>query len=264
MKLQNVSKTLYIPLYGKAFVSKKNIILYDSKAEQIWSNEDFALTGKAKSKWLAYYMGMRCAVFDRWLAEEMQNNPEAIILHIGCGMDSRIDRVGADGHLWFDVDFPHVITERRKYFTENSYYHMVCSDARNTEWLQQVPSDRNAVIIMEGFSMYLSKDELLSLLSSLTEYFSSVHLLIDVYSVLAAKISKYKNPIGDVGVTKVYGIDNPKELMDGTGLSFVQNLNMTPNDLINELHRFEKIFFRLMFAGGFSKKLYRLYEYKMN
>ena len=31
--MNNVNKTLYIPLYGKAYVSKKGIILPDKKAE---------------------------------------------------------------------------------------------------------------------------------------------------------------------------------------------------------------------------------------
>ena len=31
--MENVNKTLYIPLYGKAFVSKKGIILTDKMAE---------------------------------------------------------------------------------------------------------------------------------------------------------------------------------------------------------------------------------------
>ena len=63
--MNEVNKTLYIPLYGKSYVSKKGIILQDKKAEEIWSSEGFRLTGKARSKWLAYYMGMRSAVFDR-------------------------------------------------------------------------------------------------------------------------------------------------------------------------------------------------------
>ena len=37
--MNNVNKTLYIPLYGKAYVSKKGIILNDKKAEEIWSSE---------------------------------------------------------------------------------------------------------------------------------------------------------------------------------------------------------------------------------
>ena len=111
--MNGVNKTLYIPLYGKAYVSKKGIILNDKTAEQIWEKEGFELKGKSKSKWLAYYMGMRSAVFDKWLKTRMEEDEEAIILHIGCGMDSRIHRVGTNGHTWFDVDFPDVMQERK-------------------------------------------------------------------------------------------------------------------------------------------------------
>ena len=85
--MNGVNKTLYIPLYGKAYVSKKGIILNDKTAEQIWEKEGFELKGKSKSKWLAYYMGMRSAVFDKWLKTRMEEDKEAIILHIGCGID---------------------------------------------------------------------------------------------------------------------------------------------------------------------------------
>ena len=66
--MDGVNQTLYIPLYGKAFVSNKNIILKDEKAEEIWKKEGFPLKGKSKSKWLAYYMAMRAAVYDAWVA----------------------------------------------------------------------------------------------------------------------------------------------------------------------------------------------------
>ena len=45
--MNNVNKTLYIPLYGKAYVSKKGIILNDKKAEEIWSAEGFDLKRKS-------------------------------------------------------------------------------------------------------------------------------------------------------------------------------------------------------------------------
>ena len=35
--MNGVNKTLYIPLYGKSYVSKKGIILKDTKAEEIWA-----------------------------------------------------------------------------------------------------------------------------------------------------------------------------------------------------------------------------------
>ena len=117
--MNNVNQTLYIPLYGKAYVSKKNIILKDKKAEAIWEKEGFTLKGKSKSKWLAYYMAMRSAIYDEWVENEMKNNPNATVLHIGCGMDSRIERVQTQNNSWYDIDFDEVIKERKKYFEEN-------------------------------------------------------------------------------------------------------------------------------------------------
>ena len=139
--MNSVNKTLYIPLYGKSYVSKRGLFLDDKKAEEIWEAEGFSLKGKSRSKWLAYYMGVRSAVFDEWVKRQMSATPDAVVIHIGCGMDSRIERVKSRGHLWYDVDFPGVIKERRKYYKEDNSYHMLESDARVHEWLKSIPKD---------------------------------------------------------------------------------------------------------------------------
>ena len=254
--MDNVNKTLYIPLYGKSCVSKRRIILHDEKAEQIWTAEGFPLKGKSKSKWLAYYMGMRSAVFDRWLAPKMEENPEAAVLHIGCGMDSRIIRVGERGHQWFDVDFPEVINQRRKYFEETDNYKMISGDLRETDWLEQLPKGK-AIVVLEGISMYLQPEELKAAFENLYAHFENVHILMDCYTVFAAKASKYKNPINDVGVTEVFGMDDPNVLP-----GFLREHEMTPQDMIDQLQGMEKRIFASLYAGGVAKKMYRLYEYR--
>ena len=259
--MNNVNKTLYIPLYGKAYVSKKGIILKDEMSEKIWEAEEFPLKGKSKSKWLAFYMGIRSAVFDRWLKAEMSKDQNATVIHIGCGMDSRITRVGNCGHTWFDVDFPEVISERKRYYKEGEGYTMLPGDARSVEWLSDIPGD-SAIVVMEGISMYLSKEELTNLLLAIGNRFNKVMLLMDAYSVFAAKMSKFKNPVNDVGVTNVYGIDEPAEIAKGTSLSFIGEREMTPADLIEQLNGIEKKIFRKLYAGKMASKLYKLYEYK--
>ena len=69
--MNSVNKTLYVPLCGKSYVSKKGLFLEDKKAEEIWEAEGIELKGKSKSKWLAYYMGVRSAVFDEWVKRQM-------------------------------------------------------------------------------------------------------------------------------------------------------------------------------------------------
>lgn len=48
--MNSVNKTLYIPLYGKSYVSKKGLFLDDKKAEEIWEAEAEGVTLKGKSK----------------------------------------------------------------------------------------------------------------------------------------------------------------------------------------------------------------------
>lgn len=256
----NVNKTLYIPLYGKSHVSKKGLFLDDKKAEAIWEAEGFPLRGKSSSKWLAYYMGIRAAVFDEWAREKTEEDADAVVIHIGCGMDSRALRVGTRCREWYDVDFSEVIKERKKYFSETENYKMIVGDARESNWLEQITVDRSAIVIMEGVSMYLTRDELSALFKNLNDKFEQIRLLTDCYTTLAAKASKYKNPINDVGVTTVYGIDDPKALQSDR-LSFVKEYSMTPKKYVDELRGAERFVFEKLYAGGFSKKLYRLYEY---
>jgi len=255
--MDNVNKTLYIPLYGKAYVSKRGLLLKDPDAEAIWEAEGFPLKGKAASKWLAYNMGMRSAVFDNWLRENLTEAD--VVLHLGCGLDSRCNRVDC-ANSWYDVDFPSVIQERQRYFPESVRYRMVGCDLREN-WLRDIPAGGSALVVMEGVSMYLTAEERLALLKTLTAHFSQVKLLLDAYTVFAAKATKYKNPINDVGVTQVYGFDDPRELEQGTGLRFVGAHELTPESMIRELPRTEQGFFRTMFAGKMANKIYRLYEY---
>ena len=262
LTMNSVNKTLYIPLYGKASISKKGIILSDKKAEAIWAQAGFKLKGKSKSKWLAYYMAMRSAVFDSWLRQLLETNPDSVVVHIGCGLDSRTERVGLKSESWYDIDFPQVISERKRYYNESDTYHMLGVDVRKLSWVNQLPSGKKAIVVMEGVSMYIERVDLLSLMKRLTEHFCEVNILMDCYTELAAELSKYKNPINDVGVTQVYGIGSPSVLTEGTGLMFIREHEMTPDFMIEQLSKREKFIFKHLYGGRIANRMYRLYEYK--
>ena len=258
--MNNVNRTLFIPLYGKARVSKKNIILSDPYAEKIWEKEAFPVKGKSASKWLAYNMAMRARIFDEWTDSMVEQDPGALVLHIGCGLDSRCLRVKNHPKLWLDCDFPDVISMRRSYYEETSIYQMRELNASDTEQVRALPDSNNVIVILEGISMYLTNGQLRALFAVLQEKYGSVHILMDIYTVFGAKASRYKNPINDVGVTTVYGIDDISDLLKGLQIRFKAEHSLTPPDLVNELKGSEKTFFKLMFTGKMYKRIYRLVE----
>ena len=258
--MNHVNKTLYIPLYGKAYVSRRGILLSDPRAEEIWEKEGFRLGRRARSRHLAYYLGMRAAVFDRYLKETLAEHSEAIVLHLGCGLDSRAERVGASASLWLDIDLPAVIAERRRHYGETDGYRMLGADLNDPSFVRGLPSAPHAVVLLEGVSMYLEPAATAALFEALAAHYPALSLLVDCYTPWAARLSRIKNPIRSVGVSRVFGIGDPKELAVG-GLSFLREHAITPPELIDELSGIDRRIFRRLYAGRLAARLYRLYEY---
>lgn len=256
--MDSVNKTLFIPLYGKALVSRRGILLSDPKAEAIWADAGFPLGRKSRSKWLAFHMAMRASVFDRYADAMLAQYPDAAVLHLGCGLDSRITRIAHGDARWYDVDFPAVIDQRRRYYIETANYRMIGGDLRDADWLEEIPRGGTAVILLEGVSMYLGREALEDAITRWRGHFDRVFLLMDCYSEFAARASRIKNPVNEVGVTQVYGMDSPE--LDAIG--FFRAHEMTPPDLIAQLKPGEQFLFRRLYAGAFARKLYKIYEYR--
>ena len=258
--MNEVNKTLYIPLYGKSKLSQQGIILNDPSAEKIWKEESFPIRGKSRSKWLAYNLAMRARVFDEWTDSMLLHNKETLVIHIGCGLDSRCMRIKNNCAEWVDCDLPDVIEIRKKHFQENERYHMMALDASRPEQIGLLPDCYTAIVVLEGLSMYLTNSQVRGLLQALDEKYQELHILMDFYTEFGVRASKYKNPVNDVGVTELYGIDDSGSIINGLRIKFVKEHSFTPETLVNELAPLERYFFKLLFTGKIYRKIYRLYE----
>ncbi len=261
--MNEVNKTLYIPLYGKAQVSRRNIILNDPTAEKIWEKEKFPIHGSSGSKWLTYNMAMRARVFDDWVESILKQNRDATVLHIGCGLDSRCLRVAEPYANWIDGDLPEVISVRKRYYHETECYHMMELDASDTAQIGELPGGDTAIVVLEGLSMYLSSRQLNDLFRGLERKYSNLHILMDVYTEFGVKASKYKNPVNDVGVTKLYGLDDIQTVLGQTSIKLKAEHSFTPKTLVNELSGFERAAFKVLFNRKLYRKIYRLYELEL-
>ena len=81
-------------------MSQQGIILNDLSAERIWKEEAFPIHGKSRSKWLAYNMTIRARFFDDWTDRMLKQNKDALVMHIGCGLDNRYMRIKTSYAEW--------------------------------------------------------------------------------------------------------------------------------------------------------------------
>lgn len=258
--MTNESLTLFIPLYGKAMMSREGF-LPDKTAEKIVESVDFDFSKVDQSRKLAIYMAMRAALFDGYARDFAAAHPDGLVLQLGVGLDSRVKRVGCT-NPWYDLDFPDVIGLRRAYFPEDERYHLIGAPALPTDWLADVPHAEHALVLAEGLSMYLSERDMRDLMAALQGYFQHTTFIFDAYSRSAAKLSALKNPVNAVKAKIDFAMDDVQELLNGTsGVKAVLNADIITQEAIERLRGLER--WRFRFMGRFGKNFYRIWGYEM-
>lgn len=262
MKLNNESKTLFIPLLGKAIMSKDNIFLHDPKAEEIIENLDFDFSSLKQSKWLSMYMSLRSLIIDELCNNYLKEHENATIIHLGCGLDSRNLRIKEEFKKFYDIDYQSVIEIRKKFYEENSKYKMISSSVTDSDWLNQIESSKNILIVAEGLTMYLKEQEIKKIISNINNKFDNVYFIFDAYTKKGVKASKIKNPVNRMKAEIKYGIDNANEfLLLNESLKYVKTHLIKKDN--NNLQGLTKFIFNNLYCGKISQSLYKIYEFKL-
>lgn len=207
-------ETMLVTLYGRALESgSENPILRDPAAVEAIDQIDYDFQS-LNVKWndiLA--IAARAKMFDLWTAEYLADNLDASVLHLGCGLDSRVFRIDPPSTVqWFDVDYPEIIELRRRLFPERPGYGMVASSVTEAGWLEHVAADRPVLVIAEGLFYYLNESDIKTLFNRLVESFPSGQIMFDAISRLYLKLQKTNVGVSATGARMVSGVDNPHEL----------------------------------------------------
>lgn len=138
-----------------------------------------------------FMVALRSAQFDAMAAEYLKGHPDAVVLHLGCGLHSRAFRMAVpDGGPWFDVDLPTVIELRRKLHSETQNYRMVGSSVTEPGWIEGLPTGGPVLIVAEGLLMYITPAEVTELLHRLLDRFDHGELIADFLSPWGPRMSK--------------------------------------------------------------------------
>jgi O-methyltransferase involved in polyketide biosynthesis len=106
--LSGVPETLLIPLYNRAMESlRPDAIIRDKKAVDLVTKMglDFSRVKQVRMiRMLGIMRIIFAREFDRYAREYLARHPDAVVVHIGCGLDARFERVD-DGRVeWYDLD----------------------------------------------------------------------------------------------------------------------------------------------------------------
>ncbi len=213
-------ETMLMTLSGRADQSQwKEPILRDPWAEEAMRHIDYDMSQSLKgvSAWKmwrkvgATIIATRAATFDLLTKRFLADHPNAVVLQVGCGMDSRVFRLDPPASVqWFDVDYPDVINLRRQLFPEREAYHLVGAPLEDLCWLEEVPRDRMGLLIAEGVLHYLSEPEVKALLNAVVAHFPGGQMVFDICNTMIVK--RAGSNVGGTGATYKWGLDDPQDI----------------------------------------------------
>ena len=194
---QPVSETLLIPLYYRALESRRrDPMVRDTRAEAMVNRLDYDFSRFGPPDLTCTATLMRIREFDRLTAAFLQKHPQCQVVNIGCGLDTRFYRMDNGSVIWFDLDFPDVITLRRRFLEETTRCRFIPSSVLNPAWCDVLARTRDTPLLLlaEGVLPYLPEIRVRQLIATLTERFPGARLVFDAVSPLQALLSHF-NPV---------------------------------------------------------------------
>ncbi|HZD59079.1 MAG TPA: class I SAM-dependent methyltransferase [Anaerolineae bacterium] len=266
IQLTEEQETLLVPLYSKAIEGQQpNPIFIDKKAQEILEHIEYDFAKLKIPRKTAVMLSIRAKKIDAYTREFLASHPRGVVIHLGCGLDSRYTRVNNGEVEWYDLDLPAVIDLRRKFYKETAMYHMISSSVTDLGWIDTIsPRGRPVLVIAEGLLMYLKEEEIKALILKLKEAFPGCGLVFDAFSVLTAKRVKKHPSIKRTGAVVQWGIDDATMIEQwAEGIRLREEWYFTQSEDIEKLGFGYRLSFRVAGLFTAAKKAHRILYYNL-
>lgn len=213
--LSGPPQTMLATLYAKALdADAKKSYLGDIWAKNAVRRIDYDWRSTSITPDNQVGITLRTVHFDNWAREFLARHDYAAVLHLGCGLDSRVFRLDpGPGIEWYDVDYPDVIELHERLYPAREHHHRIATPVTDPAWLQAIPADRPVLLIAEGLTMYLTEDAGIVLLRRVVEHFPSGELQFDAFNSLGIRGQKINAVVRRSGSTLHWAINGPDDIV---------------------------------------------------
>ncbi|WP_094228833.1 class I SAM-dependent methyltransferase [Methanolobus psychrotolerans] len=214
--LKDVSETLLIPLWARAEEwDKADPVIMDEHALNLVKKIDYDFS-KFKGAWMSQLgCAVRANILDRETKRFVRAHPDATIINLGCGLDTRFFRVDNGSINWYDLDLPPVIEVRKQFFEETVRYRMLGRSIFDYYWMDDIEhADQPVLFISEGVFMYFEPDQVQDILTRLIESFPNARMLLEVFPKFALRFSRKHETLKmmDEHLVFKWGVKKPADL----------------------------------------------------
>ncbi len=207
-----VQETLMLPLYGRYMANKRYPTLFkDKAAKEIIDRIDYDIEQANMGKGPTIVYGLRQDLTARYALKYLKEYPEAIVVNIGCGLDTIFDFIDNGKCRFVNIDFPEVIEFRNKIFEPNDRTKDIAIDATDPAWMDQIGySEGDRVFLMScGVLFYFQPEDVRKLIDGIGRHFPGSAFCFDYENKkMLARSNRKVRETGNKGAYMPFSLEN--------------------------------------------------------
>ncbi|MEU8649641.1 class I SAM-dependent methyltransferase [Streptomyces sp. NPDC048737] len=215
---------------------EEHALLRDARAEEIVASIDYdfgrfgdlpSLTGALP----------RTLLFDWWVADSLSAHPDATVVAIGTGLNTRRERVGNGRARWFDLDLPDGIGPRRNFFTDSPRRTMIAASMMDEAWAAEVASHAIGpyLFVAEAVLSCLHEPDVREVIDLLVDHFPGALLALGTAGLGFFDTQEQHDVLSKVTARMHWYCPAPAQLADwwpGARVLASHTLTSLPEDLV--------------------------------
>lgn len=219
-ELSDVSKTLFVPLLGRAFTSRHYpAILKDEVAESIAARlpPEYA-DSSGQNEYTFIASAVRSRHVDMAVARFLSVEPNGVIVNVGCGLETARQRAGGKGY-WYELDLPEVLSLRQKYLPQAERERFLPRSMFDYSWVEDLRKATRGpyLVIASGLFHYFDRVRVVEFIQAL-DALGSVRLTFDAVSAAGMKMTRrYMRRMGREDAVMYFHVDDAKALAASIG-----------------------------------------------
>ena len=215
----SVQETLVLPLYGKAWASQKYPDIFkDRDARKIMNSidYDFSAMEKAargvKGKIASLAAATRQAALVWEINDYLKDHPKALVVNLGCGLDTAGHQADNGKCRFANVDFPNVIELREKLLPSTEREKNIASDLNDHSWFEKIGfiKEDGAVFIASGVFLYFKKDDVKKLFCAMAERFPGARLAFDGQNEAGKNLDLKALQTSGIDISTNFSLNHPE------------------------------------------------------
>lgn len=214
----SIADTLFITLYARSVETKRrDPLITDIAACKLVDQINYDFSRYENKPKTTVGVAIRASHLDRMVSEFIERNPGPVVVLVGCGLDTRVQRIGdiARNAVFYHLDIGEVIHVRQALLPPAANEHYIASSMLDMKWMDELAAKHphgNFIFVIEGVLMYFNEADNRFLFTELARRFKGAEIHFDMLNKWMSTKSSMHDTVSKTNATFKSGIDDEKKI----------------------------------------------------